>query len=372
MISAVCPATSSDPLPSVGIVVPFHGRQELFDRCLEAVADLDPRPFEVVVVGDGADEAELEGARRRGFRVLATARREGPAAARNRGAEVVATDVVLFVDADVLVPGDTVRRFQRHFAREPDVTAVFGSYDRDPPGPGLVSRYKNLLHHWTHQRAATEADTFWTGCGAIRRGVFLESGGFDPGQRWLEDVELGYRLRAAGHRVVVDASIQVTHLKRWSLAELLVSDICHRAWPWTELMWRYRRPPRHLNTDASGRVSGALAMILAASLLGALVEPWLALIGGAALLGLVVVNRSLYRVFLRQGGWRLLLAGMALHLLYLFYGSVTFALGCVWWPVVGSRGDTIRAPVTIAGADCYDPETASSGDPRPSRNSRSA
>ena len=54
---------------------------------------------------------------------------------------------------------------------EDGVETLFGSYDDDPPAPGLVSRYKNLLHHHVHQNGRPDASTFWAGCGAIRRGV---------------------------------------------------------------------------------------------------------------------------------------------------------------------------------------------------------
>ena len=52
---------------------------------------------------------------------------------------------------------------------EPGIAAVFGSYDDEPGAPNLVSQYRNLLHHFVHQTGRTEASTFWTGCGAVRR-----------------------------------------------------------------------------------------------------------------------------------------------------------------------------------------------------------
>ena len=56
---------------------------------------------------------------------------------------------------------------------------MFGSYDDTPEAPDFISQYRNLLHHYTHQRAKREAKTFWTGCGAVRKEVFSELKGFD-------------------------------------------------------------------------------------------------------------------------------------------------------------------------------------------------
>lgn len=323
--------------PTVGVVIPFHGRHELFDRCLEAVGRLCPRPAEVVVVGDDEDEAHLLTAEHRGCRVLSMARRSGPAAGRNLGAAAISSDVILFIDADVVVPADTIARVRRVFTEHPEVAAVFGSYDDRPPAPGLVSRYKNLLHHWTHQHASEAATTFWTGCGAVRREVFVEAGGFDPSQRWLEDVDLGYRLHAAGHRIVLDRSLQVTHLKRWTLGGLLISDVFHRALPWTELVSRYGVLPRDLNTDVAGRVGGGLAVTAASALLAVPATPWSGVVAGAALCGLYALNRRLYWFLLGHGGPSLLVTGVVLHWAYLVYGTAVFVTGTLWWKIVGAR-----------------------------------
>lgn len=76
------------------------------------------------------------------------------------------------------------------------VDALIGSYDDDPKSPDFISQYRNLMHCSVHQTGRSEASTFWSGCGAIRREVFLESGGFDETyvRPAIEDIELGYRL----------------------------------------------------------------------------------------------------------------------------------------------------------------------------------
>ena len=111
------------------------------------------------------------------------------------------------------------------FEADPGLAGLFGSYDDEPAAPGLVSRFRNLLHHYVHQAGtfvddARPAQTFWTGCGLIRRDVFLEAGGFDPQlyrRPAIEDIELGYRMTRAGHRIVLARDVQATHLKRWTL-----------------------------------------------------------------------------------------------------------------------------------------------------------
>src|SRR5690606_7770040 len=138
--------------------------------------------------------------------VLSTRGRCGPAAARSLGAEIANGEVLFFLDADVCIhPGTaenpgTVARIAAVFEGRPDVDAVFGSYDTRPAAPNFVSQWKNLSHHFVHQHGHPDAQTFWAGCGAIRKPVFQAVGGFDQSYRGatIEDIELGYRLRQSG------------------------------------------------------------------------------------------------------------------------------------------------------------------------------
>src|SRR6185503_11999663 len=94
--------------------------------------------------------------------------------------------------------------------------------------------------HYVHQHGAEEAATFWSGCGVIRREAFLEHGGFSSKYQLpsIEDIELGYTLKRHGHRIRLDKTLQVKHLKRWTISNLLHSDIIARGLPWTQLILR--------------------------------------------------------------------------------------------------------------------------------------
>jgi Glycosyl transferase family 2 len=249
----------------------------------------------------------------------------GAAGARNAGARRAAGDVLVFVDADVLVARDAFTRIRAAFDADPDLTAMFGSYDAEPPRDGLVSEFRNLLHHHVHQCDPGEASTFWTGLGAVRRRVFEETAGFDE-QRYrgaeIEDIELGTRLVDLGARIVLDPELQGKHLKRTTLRRMLWTDVKLRGAPWTALLLERRAAPTALNLSWTNRLSAAASLTGAAALV--LRRPRTAL---AAAAGLVLLNHRFYALLWRRTGARGALAGVGLHALHHLAGIAAVPLG---------------------------------------------
>ena len=308
------------------MIVPVHDGASELPSCLGALTRAARSDMEIIVVDDASHDDSAAVAAGYGVRVVRLERNVGAAGARNRGAREATGDVLVFIDADVEVAPDTVDRLVGVLDRRPEIAAVFGSYDATPRAPGLVSQYRNLLHHFVHQHGDPEASTFWTGCGAIRRAVFAASRGFDEGRhaRSIEDIELGYRVRAAGHRIMLDPSIQATHLKRWTLRSVLWTDAMLRALPWSRLVIE-RRPPNELNIRLGQRVSVALTMLAIALLPLALVRPASIVLPMAACGGVIAVNHGLLRFFARVRGPVFAAATVPLLLLHYLESGLCYA-----------------------------------------------
>ncbi len=267
-------------------MIPAYNGGHNLDDCLNAIDRLLQAPDELIVVDDGSTDGSIERAASRGVRILRTSGRLGPAIARNIGAHAATGEILFFLDADVCVHPDAVGRVAAALS-DPGVDAIIGSYDDDPSSPDFLSQYKNLMHCFVHQNASSEASTFWSGCGAIRRNVFLELSGFDANyaRPAIEDIELGYRLREAGRRIVLDRDLRARHLKKWTFWGLVRTDVLDRGIPWTELILRDQRMPNDLNLQISQRISvGLVFTILAYSAVhafrfgGASLVPWLAIL----------------------------------------------------------------------------------------------
>jgi hypothetical protein len=322
--------------PGVALVVPAWNAAEHLRRSLPAMLRA-ARGAAVLVVDAGSTDATSDVAIALGAPVLRLPRREGPAHARNVGAQAVAAEVVLFLDADCVPHADVVERVRRAFEADPDLVSLTGSYDAAPPAGNFFSQYMNLRHHHVHQGARREGATFWAGCGAVRRRVFLEVAGFDAARYprpQIEDIELGLRLRGRG-RMRLDPGLQVTHLKRWTLLSVVETDVRQRAVPWSRLVLETGRLPDDLNLRRSQRLAAALAPF---ALLGALGAPMAALAGRpllaaaslGALLASLVLCLDLVRCFWRRRGPVFALGGWLFHQVHLCYSAATFTVLAAW------------------------------------------
>jgi glycosyltransferase involved in cell wall biosynthesis len=329
----LAPGEARATLP-LSVIVPAYRCAAPLRRAVDALwaSDLPRDQWELVVVVDGGDDDTEAVARARADRVVVVPRGpRGPAHARNCGADVARGAVLAFVDADVCVRPDALRRLLAEFA-DPSVGAAFGAYDVAPAAPGVVSRYANLLHHRVHATHAGDAETFWAGCGAVRREVFRRVGGFDAARYrrpQIEDVELGHRIRDLGCRIVLRHEIQGTHLKRWTLRQLVVTSVRDRGVPWMELLLADGMHARPATLNVSGREQAHTALV-GVTLLAAGAAWWDArwlLAAGGALALVLLGNAELLGWLWRAGGARVGLAGVPLRVLYYVLNGVSALWG---------------------------------------------
>ena len=184
-----------------------------------------PTASEIIVVDDGSTDGCCDFLRgSQAVRLLDPEEggRLGAAGARNKGAAVARGDVVLFLDAHVDVEPGWAEPLVAA-ARDPKVGAAAPGISvlgrNDCCGYGLRFCDASLGVEWLPPpRAEAEAPLLPGACWAMRRSLFEEEGGFDPGLiRWgSEDAELSVRLWTAGYALRLVPEVTVAHLFRES------------------------------------------------------------------------------------------------------------------------------------------------------------
>ena len=319
----------------VSIIVPVHNASSHLHRCLSAIQATHYSSWECIVVDDGSTDNSVEIAQMfKNIQRISTPKQGGPAIARNLGAGFAKGELLFFIDADVMIQPGTVGHGVATMQANPQLAACFGSYDNAPSETNLLSQYRNLQHHYVHQTSASEASSFWSGCGLIKRDIFDQLGGFKtltPGRPSIEDIELGYRLRRAGYAIRLEKLLLVKHLKKWTLWHILKTDIRDRAWPWTRLIVQEKGLPNDLNLQLSQRFSTVTLFITLVVLILSIWQPYFLL--SLPILGLILfnLNRPFYTFLLyEKGGWFLARA-VWFHWLYFLYSGATFAVGVLYW-----------------------------------------
>jgi glycosyltransferase involved in cell wall biosynthesis len=337
--------------PTLSVVVPVLNGERFLPRCLAALraSRTNGCTWELIVVDDGSSDRSAEIATGMADRVIRLSRPLKPSAARNRGVDAARGGILVFVDADVVLHPDALGLLYETLTRRPEVSAVFGAYDLSPAAPGLVSQYRNLLHHYFHERDAGETVTFWAGIGAIRREAFESVGGFDEGQFPLEDVELGYRLSARGYRIALRPEIQGTHLKRWSLSRMILADVRDRGVPWTRLLFAHRYILRRptLNVRRGEQVlTGLMGLATLFGVIGLVSGNRTWLLGAAAAVALTAAGNWPFTIWLaRRKGWWFALRTVPLRLLYYWLNVVSVGLGLLPTPSAGRKRSSRGVPV---------------------------
>ena len=181
---------------SVSIVIPVFNRADLLHCVLDGIANqtLPAASMEVLICDDGSTE-DLSGVInefQQRLPRLQHLRQEnsGPAAARNLGTRNATTEVVLYLDSDVLLDNDLVERLCTALAEN---ASWVGAEARVEPVEGEA----NIL--WDAP-VCLEGGVYLTAAIAYRTSVLKKVGGFD--EKFLraacEDVELAARILPHG------------------------------------------------------------------------------------------------------------------------------------------------------------------------------
>jgi glycosyltransferase involved in cell wall biosynthesis len=196
------------------------------DRTLESLENqrYDRSRYEVIVVG--MDEprrvrsSEL-------VRFDATGQPLYPGAARNRGASQARGKVLAFIDADCIASAQWLSVLDERFV-DPQVAVVGGGIEFDGRNYWTLADNISLFHDYLSSLPGGQRAQLPSLNLAIRRELFLASGGFDEGRRIGEDSDLSIRLRRQGCTLHFEPRAAILHQPpRNRLSDLLSHNYRH-------------------------------------------------------------------------------------------------------------------------------------------------
>lgn len=338
------------------VIVPVYNGQTTITRCLDALAGqttpLDS--YEVIVVDDGSTDASRVTVEawiaRHGmahWRVVSQPN-AGPAAARNHGAALAQSPLLLFTDADCVPAPQWVHSLIVPFVSGVPLAAVMGRYLSQQREAAARFAQNEFEERYALMARHAQIDTVATYAAAYSRAIFLQAGGFDISfpKANNEDVELSYRLSKAGQRMIFapDATVFHPHLTTWRGYFKIKME---RAY------WRmqvYRRYPEKIATDSytpqtlKAQIVFGLPALLGIVVAGITGEwqwllPFLCFLAVALPTLLFMVRRD--PAFILQAFWGLWLRSLA------FAAGVSWGILRPYAPLADSSAEA-RAAATIS------------------------
>jgi mycofactocin system glycosyltransferase len=207
------------------VVIPVHERADELDSCLAALGPAAP----VLVVDDGSADRDGIAAvcARHGARVLRREQAGGPAAARNAGLAAAESELIAFIDSDVIPAAGWLAPLVAEFA-DPEVAAAAPRVlpmERSPADTGFRERFvasRSPLDMGPRSGDVVPGELISyvpTAALVIRRSAMREP--FDVDLRYGEDIDFIWRLYDEGRRVTYNASVLVRHDEPRSWRKLL-------------------------------------------------------------------------------------------------------------------------------------------------------
>ena len=203
------------------IVIPAYNASKTLSQCLESLVKQTDKfkNFEIIVVDDGSTDETPQIVK--GFQgvKLISQQNQGPAVARNKGAEEAEGDIIIFIDSDCVAFPNWIEEMLKPFKKDPEVAGVKGAYKTRQNE--LAARFVQYEYEDKYDKMKKDKyiDFIDTYSAAFKREVFLEMGGYDTEfpVACAEDAEFSYRLSKKGHKMVFNPHALVYHIHPSSL-----------------------------------------------------------------------------------------------------------------------------------------------------------
>jgi glycosyltransferase involved in cell wall biosynthesis len=202
----------------ISFVVPAHNEEALLARTLASIhvaAKAAGADYELIVVDDASTDCTAQIALEHGARVVRVAARQ-ISAVRNAGAREATGDLLVFVDADTILPPETL-------------AAALAALRAGAIGGGARIAFDEPVPLWAHLTAALiigymRLRRWAAGCFVfVRREAFVAVGGFDEEVFAAEELILSQALKQQGKFVILRERVVTSARKaqRYRAGEML-------------------------------------------------------------------------------------------------------------------------------------------------------
>lgn len=203
----------------ISIIIPNYNSEKTIYKCLQSIYNSNYKNFEVIVVDDKSKDDSIKIIKQFPCKLIKLKKNKGPAYARNFGANYAKRDILLFIDSDIVINKDSIKRIVDGFKSKQDIVTVYGYYNKIPANSGFFPEYAALFCFFKQKKYIEMSKKkikfphpFQASFGAIKKKVFFKLKGFDIKYRGadIEDDEFGYKT-LKDYNIYLDSELKVKH-----------------------------------------------------------------------------------------------------------------------------------------------------------------
>ncbi len=199
----------NEALPPVTIVIIGRNEAENLPACIQSVRAMNyPQDrLEILYVDTDSTDGSPDVARALGVRVYEEhSDFPSPGRARNRGWREARHSIVHFIDGDMTIAPDYLRRAVTRLGAH-KVGCVFGLLEERYRDQSWLSR---LMHYRWAVKSPGYIDAPGAG-GTFLKSVLAEVGGYNPNILQGEETELGFRVRQRNYKILLIDEVMGVH-----------------------------------------------------------------------------------------------------------------------------------------------------------------
>jgi glycosyltransferase involved in cell wall biosynthesis len=221
---------------NLSVVIPARNSQDVLPHCLDAIYRNSYQPSEVIVVDCNSDTDAYSEAIKPYPVTVIEAGEGGKGNGRNLGISAAQGEIIVLIDADIVIPADAFERVIEQFKSHPDVDTINGLLSEECPHQDFYSQYKNLYMNYRFKRMPEDIDFLFTSFTAFRSStaiIFRDS--IKP-----KDTETGQKMaKEEGRKILFDSRLEVVHWKKYNFFKLLHNDFIV-PYGWAKIFWRFK------------------------------------------------------------------------------------------------------------------------------------
>lgn len=219
--------------PSFSILIPCYNSAPYIRQTIEAASNQSHPADEIIVVDDKSTDNSLKILRELPVRLICHETNQGPASARNTALHVSTSDIVIYIDSDAFADSHLIEAFRSAYVNATPGIAGIG-------GCGIETNIQTIYDKWRSKHSILNYDSTFKQnvlylygiCASYRREILINIGGFDPYFHYSagEELDLGYRLRKAGYRLMYTPEAIVYHQRTDTLESLTKTQSNYFYW----------------------------------------------------------------------------------------------------------------------------------------------